>query len=136
MSDLHQMKTVAVKACAACSRGLLEYDCFCRWCGARQPDFITGNQSSNADHLGAASIQSSPLVTSALEHTDANLNIYRRVSGPLVSAVVAGVTASAAEARGPVMRRMILALISIPVWLIIILLSPFDAYAAAKNLLR
>jgi hypothetical protein len=29
-----------------------------------------------------------------------------------------------------------LALISLPIWLMIVLLSPLDAYAAAKNLLR
>src|SRR5436190_22448560 len=37
MEDLQQAKTVAVKACSACSAGLLDGDNFCRWCGARQP---------------------------------------------------------------------------------------------------
>jgi hypothetical protein len=31
---------------------------------------------------------------------------------------------------------VILALISVPIWLIIVLLSPLDAYAAVKNLAR
>ena len=38
--------------------------------------------------------------------------------------------------QSPVLKRMILALIGIPIWLIIVLLSPLDAYAAVRNLAR
>jgi hypothetical protein len=72
--------------------------------------------------------------TSALDQSGTLL--YRRVSGPLVDAVVAGVAVHSNQERNHFMRRAILALISIPIWLIIVLLSPLDAYAAAKNLLR
>jgi hypothetical protein len=78
----------------------------------------------------------SPYTTSALERAGAKAGLYRRVSGPLVSAVVAGVSANSPQSYGRFMKRAILALISIPIWLIIVLLSPLDAYAAAKNLLR
>ena len=137
MDSTREAKTVAVKACAACCGGLLEYDKFCRWCGARQPDLLlTLDEASDLELQLSASSDSLPLTTSRLE-VGAQSNLYRRVSGPLVSAVVAGVSANTQARRlSPFVSRSILALISIPIWLIIILLSPFDAYAAAKNLLR
>ena len=68
---------------------------------------------------------------------DARADVYRRISGPLVNAVVTGaLSAPSAENESPWLKRAILALISIPIWLIIVLLSPLDAYAAVKNLAR
>lgn len=75
----------------------------------------------------------SPYTTSALDQQAGLLN---RVSGPLVSAVIASVSAGSPDSQSQVVKRAILALISIPIWLIIVLLSPLDAYSAAKNLLR
>jgi len=63
--------------------------------------------------------------------------VYRRVSAPLVNAVVTGALAGpATENQSRLLKRVILALISVPIWLIIVLLSPFDAYAAVKSLAR
>lgn len=136
MYSVEQAKTVAVKACVACSGGLLEYDRFCRWCGARQCDSTTSCDETVANEAALLDSTSSPLTTSRLAAVDRS-NLYRRVSGPLVSAVVAGVSADAkAQSRNRLIGSAILALISVPIWLIIILLSPFDAIAAAKNLLR
>jgi len=137
MESTREAKTVAVKACAACCGGLLEYDKFCRWCGALQPDFVrTCDEASDIELQLPASTDSLPLTTSRLEVV-AQSNLYRRVSGPLVSAVVRGVSANTqAVPRNRFLSRAILALISFPIWLIIVLLSPLDAYAAAKNLLR
>jgi hypothetical protein len=38
--------------------------------------------------------------------------------------------------RDRFLRSVIQALVSIPIWLIFVLLSPFDAYAAAKNVTK
>jgi RNA polymerase subunit RPABC4/transcription elongation factor Spt4 len=123
--------TVAVKACSACSGQLLESDRFCRWCGDAQPDAASGA-------LCAVSPPSNPLAarytTTLLVETKSNL--YHRISGPLVNAVVASVASGELGEQGRWMRRAMLALISLPIWLMIVLLSPLDAYAAAKNLLR
>lgn len=133
MFNSHDAITVAVKACASCGGGLLEYDKFCRWCGARQLNSMASGQLSGAPSMNLASRGLSPYTTSALDQPSGLLN---RVSGPLVSAVIAGVSAGSPNEQSQVVRRAILALISIPIWLIIVLLSPLDAYAAAKNLLR
>jgi hypothetical protein len=126
--------TVAVKACMVCGGHLLGSDRFCRWCGRAQADATSGllpvAGAASSDQLAAARYATSLLV-------EAKGNLYHRVSGPLVDAVVAGVAASGELGeRGRLMRRCLLALISLPIWLMIVLLSPLDAYAAAKNLLR
>ena len=141
MLDAQETRTVAVKACMSCGGGLLEYDKFCRWCGAHQPDFATGEKvnDSAAMNISSVNLSSKSLSayrTSALDQSGASSSLYHRVSGPLVSAVVAGVVAGSTQEQNQFVKRAILALISVPIWLIIVLLSPLDAYAAAKNLLR
>ena len=129
-----QAKTVAVKACLACASGILESDRFCRWCGALQVPLA--HLDSTSPISATAALEASPYATSILV-SGASEDVYRRVSGPLVSAVVSGaLSAPALEKRSRALTRVILALISVPVWLIIVLLSPFDAYAAVKNLER
>lgn len=126
-------RTAAVKACAACSGQLLESDRFCRWCGEVQPDAASAAgcpaKDPASDQLAVARYTTSLLV-------EKRSNLYHRVSGPLVSAVVAGVASGELHDQSRWMRRCLLALISLPIWLMIVLLSPLDAYAAAKNLLR
>lgn len=125
--------TVAVKACVSCNGGLLEFDNFCRWCGTRQFDLMAGNQPNCAPSTGLSTNGRSPYTTSALDQPSA---LLKPVSGPLVSAVIASVSSGSPDEQSRFVKRAILALISIPIWLIIVLLSPLDAYAAAKNLVR
>jgi hypothetical protein len=137
MDELQQAKTVAVKACPACSSGLLDYDNFCRWCGARQP----GQRSPEPGQMceertGAVVCNSMTCATVALAGSTRR-DVYRRISGPLVNAVATGaLVGPSAENQSPFVKRVILGLISIPIWLIIVLLSPLDAYAAVRNLAR
>lgn len=137
MSVTQEARTVAVKACTSCSGGLLESDRFCRWCGVRQPGRVMESNRLNAAQSTDLVLGGLPeCTTAALERVDAKPGLYRRVSGPLVNAVIEGVSASSPQVYSRFMKRAILALISVPIWLIIVLLSPLDAYAAAKNLLR
>ena len=127
----HQARTVAVKACGSCGSGLLELDKFCRSCGAPQLDQVTQAQQTFTGSAAAHRFTTSSLANAARG------DVYRRVSGPLISAVVSGALAAPpAETVNPAVNRAILALISIPIWLIIVLLSPLDAYAAVKVLAR
>ncbi len=134
---LQEARTVAVKACASCASGLLERDKFCRWCGARQPGQESlGLNPVQGTPAGAGASSSALLATVAIAGR-ARADVYRRVSGPLVNAVVTGaLSVPSTEDQSPFVKRVILALISIPIWLIIVLLSPLDAYAAVKNLAR
>ena len=56
--------------------------------------------------------------------------------GVLVAAVVTGVETNTGQIHSLLARRMISALISIPIWLIIILLSPLEAYTSARSVAR
>jgi hypothetical protein len=125
MNETNQTKTVTIKACMGCEGGLLENDKFCRWCGARQTDRLAGAQKSS----------SLLYTTSALALAPEETTPYRPVSGPFVEAMISGVThRSTVPLYGRAVRNLIQALLSIPIWLMIILLSPVDAYAAAKNM--
>jgi len=130
-----EARTVAVKACPECAAGLLDRDKFCRWCGALQPHTDSGEVNYRATPAGSSEMMAVP-VTSALA-TNIRSDVYRRISGPLVSALVTGALPSTLpENHSPLIQRITLALISIPIWLMIVLLSPLDAYAAVKNLAR
>ncbi|MGH9769385.1 MAG: hypothetical protein ACREAB_18325, partial [Blastocatellia bacterium] len=68
--------------------------------------------------------------TSALSEKET----YHKVSGPLVEAMAVGIAARAfSRFQGRFVRQSLSVVISIPIWLMIILLSPFDAYFAAKH---
>jgi len=126
-----QQETVAIKACAACWSGLLERDKFCRKCGARQPDAVSSTADQFPNDEQVASHMTSVLVAAAPDE------VYRRISASLVSAVLnGGPVVTSTRSQSTFLKRVILALVSIPVWLIIVLLSPFDAYAAVKSLER
>lgn len=61
--------------------------------------------------------------------------LYHPVSGPLVEAMVgAAPRRSSAWPSRSITRRIILPFVSVPIWMIIVLLSPLDAYASAKAL--
>jgi hypothetical protein len=63
----------------------------------------------------------------------ASPKLYHPVSGALVKAVIAGVPATPPRSRlSSLPKRMLLALMAIPIWVMIILLSPVDAYTSAK----
>jgi hypothetical protein len=124
---------------------LMERDNYCRRCGIKQPG--VSDIMSNRVATGAVTVigfkasnlmnqipvaPTSPLSeTSALSETDT----YRKVSGPLVEAVATGISSRAiGKFHSKLIKQSLSALISIPIWLMIILLSPFDAYFAAKRI--
>jgi len=139
MTAQQQAETVPVKPCNSCRGGLLEADRFCRWCGEPQTS-ITAPAFGKSEPIFAVQSASSDTTryqTTVLDSSDGSRDLYHRVSGPLLSAVVAGASRSATgELRSPFLQRAILALISVPIWMIIVLLSPLDAYAAARNVVR
>jgi hypothetical protein len=133
--QIQEARTMAIKSCSSCDGALLDRDKFCRWCGVRQPN------SASLEHCGRGSsqIEVSNTLTGATVAMQVapRTDVYRRVSGPLVNAVVTGALAApSTESHSAFIKRVILALISVPIWLIIVLLSPLDAYAAVKNLAR
>ena len=116
-------RTVAIKPCCACGAALLEESRFCRLCGARQ-----------LEALDIFTTKSEAGVRSSYNTSKLSAQIpYHPVSGPLVRAVAQGVPASASQSVArDFPKRLLFALMAIPIWVMIILLSPIDAYASAK----
>ena len=139
-------ETVAIKPCCACGVGLLEESNFCRLCGARQLNLL-GMSLSEAlpwerSHPCLPPSREAPAGRDACaprpmeSYKTSKLSqpiLYHPVSGPLVKAVAEGVPASASHSvPRELPRKVLFALMAIPIWVMIILLSPLDAYASAK----
>ena len=132
--DTHSAETVSIRACVSCGSGLLESNKFCRNCGARQSARFVGGVPSSA--LSEAAV-STPAVAASYPSARVGGNAYHPVSGPLVKAVVASVSPrDTVPLQGRLLNSSILALISIPIWIMIVLLSPIDAYVAARAFSR
>ena len=129
MYESDQTTTVAIKPCRSCGAGLLEESRFCRLCGAPQSHALP---PSCPTIVSVGYSWSEPLQQYATARVSQQ-KLYHPVSGPLVNAVAAGVpTRVSGSRRGSLSKRMLLALMAIPIWVMIILLSPLDAYASAR----
>jgi len=121
--DISKIETRDLRLCEACSAEPREYDKFCRRCGAKL-DASGGTQSAGVD-------SSSTRATSSLIP-----DRYALVSVRLVAAAMTGLSNHIAPLNNRFFKGLISALLSIPIWLIIMLLSPIDAYATAKTISR
>ena len=121
-NELEQAETAALRSCHECGHELRSRDRYCRRCGVRQPD-------------QTVALEIATLVTGRLAPGFAakSAPVYRSFSSSLVNAITAGVTTSAtARMDNPVAKNLVFALISLPIWLLIVLLSPLDAWAATR----
>lgn len=136
MRETDDIRTAAIKACESCAAGILDRDRFCRWCGRLQVSMTTGLVAGGGNSRQLRLDEPSRYFTTLLGEPG-SANSLHRVSGPLVSAVVATLaTGPAVKPHRSVFATAVAALLSVPLWLMIVLLSPLDAYAAAKNLSR
>ena len=115
-------ETADIKQCPSCSAGALATDIYCRKCGVRQTTrSITAASASSEDERKTINLHESA-------------EIHKAFSGPLVNVLTQAMAAKATAL--PSKRfgvRVVQAIITIPIWLLIILLSPMDAYLAART---
>lgn len=117
-----QVETVGLKQCYDCGYELLERDRYCRRCGIWQ----RGN-------IGASDIAAQPTLRFASHGRAPSASRYRSFSGPLINAVTDGIAISATtRLNSRVAKGVVCALISLPIWLLIVLLSPLDAWIATR----
>lgn len=133
MTEIDDIKTAAIKACESCAAGILDRDKFCRWCGSLQgAGMVSISEAVDSRLIGHR--DPSRYLTTELGQLASTTSLHR-VSGPLVSAVLATLaTGQVSKPRRSLFATAVAALLSIPLWLMIVLLSPLDAYAAARNL--
>ena len=118
---MQSTEIIANKHCHACATGLLGRDRFCRHCGVRQMDVNT----AETNLARASECETKPL----LEQTE-ELHSY---SGQLIKIVTQSLSPrTAAQNPGRSLQWLVCTLIAFPIWMLIVLLSPLDAYTAAK----
>lgn len=121
-------ETAGLKQCLACDAEQRVRDKFCRRCGVRRRQGITF-AASNTD-WPARDTAPLPVATRC-----------DSVSGALVSLVAEGVSARAASLSSSLAGNrwaswLAGALVAVPLWFIIVLLSPLDAYVAARAIAK
>jgi hypothetical protein len=130
------------RTCFACLGELRTTDKFCRHCGLKQTSQEEAAQRSTAEipnetgpRAQAVTRDFSEVQTAPSPYQTNPLS--RPVSGPLLKAVTHGVALERAiSGYGKVTKNIILALMSVPVWLMIILLSPLDAWTTTRAIVR
>jgi hypothetical protein len=120
VNDPSQIETRELRLCEVCRAEPHERDKFCRRCGASL------NASEGAQGASAAS--------SARDTSSLPQERYPLVSGRLLAAAVSGISPHVAPSHNRLFKWLISALLSVLIWLIIVLLSPLDAYATAKTI--
>jgi len=125
MISLQTKETVAIKQCPTCEGELLSRDRFCRHCGVNQTDsYVTAALTSDLNNCD----------TRPLGDDKAT---YQSLSGTLVNIVAQGLSAKSLSYRGgPGSTRLVAVIATFPIWLLIVLLSPVEAYAAARTITK
>jgi hypothetical protein len=95
-----------------------ELDKFCRRCGGR----LSNPWENDCGHFAKSGFN-----TYQLER-----GVYQSISGMLIAAVAKGISHNTEQLHNRLAKWLISALVSLPIWLLIVLLSPFDAYAVAR----
>jgi hypothetical protein len=123
MHTTEMIETVGLRRCPACDGEQLSDDKFCRRCGVSQ------SLRPITSALESAKYRTRPL-------TD-DEQPYSSFSGSLVGLVTQGV---ALKTTGLRQNRWVMGtvcvLAAVPLWLLIIMLSPLDTYKAARTISR
>ena len=121
-------ETIGLTQCHTCRAELLESDKFCRRCGLIQ-SLCTAPLTVAAGHSGRFKYETRPLSGGA--------DRGGSFSGTLVNFVTQSVSerTSGCGANRWTMR-LVGALVMAPLWVMIVLLAPLDAYVAAKAIAK
>ena len=134
---MEKRDTRGLRGCAVCAAELQDQDVFCRRCGTRWG--VTGPSAPvKLPVTGSVGVTTArlPVLTPPTVQL-ASPEHYQSVSGSLVNAVASGVSMGVSGQLGRGLSgKLLAALLSVPLWLMIILLSPLDAFLASKSLLR
>ncbi len=128
MFALEMMETVGLMQCHTCGAELRERDKFCRRCGVDQRLGVT--PSTVVASRGGQSEYETRLLPGGA-------NRGGSFSGTLVNLVTQSVSAGTSRyGANRWTMWLVAALVAAPLWLMIALLSPLDAYVAAKTIAK
>ena len=123
-------KSFAFDLCMKCQAAIHEHDRFCRHCGTELGEYT--ELLAIADLLSRETTNELRGKSSYATVPFGQLDNRRPVSSPLARRVTTELAANGNRFA----RRATMVLITVPIWLMMILLSPFDAYAASKLIAR
>lgn len=118
---MEEIETVALNQCHGCGAEQMQSDKFCRRCGTRQKQsYVT-----STDLARSRDCETKPLQSGELQ--------CQSFSGQLIRVVTQTMsTRNTARIHSRGVQRLICTLIAIPIWMLIVMLSPLDAFVAAK----
>lgn len=121
MLALQEIETAALNQCYGCGAELLPRDKFCRRCGIRQAN----RYATSTDLARARDCETKPF--------GASEEPCQSFSGQLIRVVAQTMSArTATQIRSRGLQRLVCTLITIPIWMLIVMLSPLDAFVAAR----
>ena len=125
MLNTQTKESGAIKQCPACGGKLLAGDRFCRHCGVTQNDsYVTAALTAD-------------LINYETRPLSDDKAAYQSLSGTLVNIVAHGLSAkSLSICASRKLTRLVAVIATIPIWLLIVLLSPVEAYVAAKTITK
>ncbi|MGH9843143.1 MAG: zinc ribbon domain-containing protein [Blastocatellia bacterium] len=121
--EIEIKETAGLKSCNDCSRELREGDKFCRRCGANQNEM-------SAAAVSDATEGESKYRTSRLPVADD----FHRLSGSLMKSLAGSISVRTSQINNRFAKLVISMLAAAALWLMIVLLAPFDAYVAARSI--
>jgi ribosomal protein L32 len=130
-----QAITVSLKICRACGISLLASHRFCRVCGASQgqTEFVTRRHDGISNLIPSTRM----LAPDSERKRTSTAGNYRSISGSVLdSFVTSDLTAATSRLRSRAAKRAVAAAITIPLWLMIVLLSPLDALQASRQVTK
>jgi hypothetical protein len=120
-------ETAGLIQCHTCGAEQRERDRFCRQCGVSQR-LNTMSLTGVTGETPWSDCETRPLPSA---------NRFGSFSGALVNLVTAGVSSRTSSLHAHRWTaRLVGALVAVPIWLMIVLLSPLDAYIAARAVAR
>lgn len=136
MFEQETAETTDFQRCPACRAAQREHDKFCRHCGVSQSrhfqqlNCMTGGIPNNFDGgAGKYGCETVLLI--------GRVTPRRSYSGKLVGIVTQELSEHTSSFRANRWAMILISLlVAAPLWLMIVLLSPLDAYAAAKDLAK
>lgn len=126
-------ETTGFKHCQVCSAAQINRDKFCRRCGASQSHRVEPINCITGSAAGGVADKS----LCETEPLSGGRNLLGSYSGRLVGAVTQELSEQTSRRGADRWARLLISLlVAAPLWLMIVLLSPLDAYVAAKNLAK
>jgi hypothetical protein len=129
-----QAITVSLKTCRACGTSLLTIHRFCRVCGASQGhiEFVTRRHDSILNPIPNTRVLTAQGERDALMRAGS----YRSVSDSVLDSFVTSEVTATSRIKSRAAKRAVAAAITIPLWLMIVLLSPLDALQASRRVTK